>query len=140
MKIFDVAKTAAAPYMLWIKIGVVVALIVTVAGWVRYYGHTKFEAGEAKSAGVIEAKNRALKANARAFGAFADKFRDIDANTLREIEAAELKDAEARIAAQQAERDRIALAGTLQRLDEILEREKQNCQDGRKPICGVPLR
>lgn len=140
MKIFDAAKAAAAPYMFWIKIGVVLALIATVAGWVRYYGHTKFEAGEAKAQGVVDAKNRALKANARAFNAFADKFREIDANTAREIEAAEAQQRAGLVEAERAERARSEMLVALDKLGKILDAERAECPDGRKPICGTKLR
>lgn len=96
---------------------------------------------------VIERKDEALRKAARDLGnaaaamrGFAVRFQQIDAIAGENVAAAAAAKQRAEQAAQAALLDKLAAQQRVHGLERELLAERDSCIDGRRPICGIPLR
>lgn len=96
---------------------------------------------------VIERKDAALNKaaidlafSASAIRGFAVRFQQIDAIAAENVGKASAAKGRAEQAARSAVLDRQATQARMHTLEQQLAAERDGCIDGRRPICGVPLR
>lgn len=94
----------------------------------------------AKADRAIDLRTEALHAAATALRKARNTFQDISHRTQESAAAAKaVREAGQRLA-DQAAKDRLKHQRETARLEKLLEEERSKCTDGRRPICGIPLR
>ncbi len=124
------------------------ALVALLIGTGAAVGWSKGKASQAKADAALIAKAdkragdaaTALRAAAVRLAEDARLFREIDAETAANAAAANRAVGEAQKQAQAAARDAAQTQKRMAGLEKQLAGERDTCTDGRKPICGIPLR
>lgn len=127
-------------------IGLAVVALLSGTAYVAGRGHGRSAQAKEDAAAIANANRRAdaaataLRAAADRLNADSKLFREIDEQTAANDEAADAAVASAQRQADGARRDAAAFLKRAAKLEQQLAAERDTCTDGRKPICGVPLR
>lgn len=89
---------------------------------------------------ALQKSSQALADSATAMRGFAVRFQDINAATAENMRKAAAEQAAAAAAVAAAQKEQQASKARVQTLEQKLLAEREGCVDGRRPICGLPLR